>query len=56
MPRDCALLYPNKKPRDENSPQHLGIMKTKDGVLYWVGAWMGTVKGQEVIKIKLVPK
>jgi hypothetical protein len=56
MPRDSALLYPNKKPRDEDSPHYFGVMVTKDGTSYWVGAWTATVKGQDVIKIKLIPK
>ena len=56
MPRNSALLYPNKKPKDANSPEYIGIMKTREGALFWVGAWRGLVNGQETIKIKLMPK
>ena len=56
MPRDSAILYPNPRPRGEDPPAYIGIMRSALGELFWLAAWGRTVAGRAVIEIRMQPK
>jgi hypothetical protein len=56
MPRNSALLYRNRTPRNADSPVYLGVLKLADGTTFWVGVWPRSVKGETVVEIQLCPK
>jgi hypothetical protein len=56
MPRDSALLYPNKDPRGDDPPRYRGFLKLADGSCFWISAWGRTVKGETVVELRLTPK
>ena len=53
MPRDSALLYPNRKPKDAHSPFYLGLLKTANGSVYWAVIWIRLVKGERVLELRI---
>ena len=55
-PRNTAVLYRNKKPKDANSPRYLGVIVTDTGHKYWVGIWPAEVNGEPAVELKLMPK
>jgi hypothetical protein len=56
MPRNSALLYPNRNPKDSHSPKYLGLLKLDDGRVFWVGIWRAFVNGEPVVELKLSEK
>jgi hypothetical protein len=56
MPRNSALLYRNRNPKDSNSPPYRGVLKLDDNRTFWVGAWRVTVNGEPVIELRLIEK
>src|ERR1700751_3138472 len=53
MPRDTALLYRNRTPRDEAAAHYRGLVTLRNGDQYWVGLWVRSLRGQPVLEIKL---
>jgi hypothetical protein len=56
MPRDSALLYPNKQPAGNDPPKYRGFLKLSDGRCFWVSAWGRSVHGETVVELRLTPK
>lgn len=56
MPRDSALLYRNHKPKSPESPHYLGLLKTLEGKVYWLGLWVRLVKGERALEVRLLPR
>jgi hypothetical protein len=55
-PRNTALLYLNKRPRDKSAPRYLGVIVLDDGRKYWIGAWPAKAGTEPAIEIRLMPK
>src|SRR5262245_36285610 len=56
MPRNAALLYRNKTPKDPTSPHYRGLLRLEDGQVFWIGLWVRSVNGERALEIRLVPK
>ena len=56
MPRNSALLYRNKAPKDPTSAHYRGLIRMLNGDSYWVGLWVRRIDQERVLEIKLVPK
>lgn len=56
IPRDAALLYRNRKPKNAHSPSYLCLLKMTDGGIFWAGIWVREVKGQRVLELRLSPR
>jgi hypothetical protein len=56
MPRDSALLYRNKSPKDSAASHYRGLLKLSDGRVYLVGLWVRQVKGEPALEIRLSEK
>jgi hypothetical protein len=56
MPRNAALLYRNKAPKDPTSAHYRGLIRMLNGDSYWVGLWVRRIDQERVLEIKLVPK
>jgi hypothetical protein len=56
MGRNCAILYPNTKPKSKDSPAYAGVLRLSDGRTFWALAWERTVKARKVIELELVEK
>jgi hypothetical protein len=56
MPRNSALLYKNKNPKDANASHYRGLLKLENGQSYWVGLWIRQLDDERVLEVKLVPK
>ena len=54
MPRNSALLYRNLKPKNDDSPAYAGLLRMIDGRTYWALVWPRTVKGKQVVELRLV--
>jgi hypothetical protein len=56
MPRNSALLYRNTNPQNEDSPAYAGFLRMIDGRTFWALIWPRTVKGKQVVELRLVEK
>jgi hypothetical protein len=56
MPRNSALLFKNKTPKDATSSHYRGLLKMQNGDAYWVGLWVRRLGTERVLEIKLSPK
>jgi hypothetical protein len=56
MARGAAILYRNKKSKNEASPHYRGITKLHNGDVYWLALWVRSLRGDAVLEIKLIPK
>ena len=56
MPRDSAILYRNRAPKNAESPAYYGLLKLSDGSIYWAAIWARLVKGEPVVELQLKPK
>jgi hypothetical protein len=56
MPKNSALLYPNRKPKNKSSPRYLGVLRLDDGRKFWAGLWRRTTNGETVVELRLEPK
>jgi hypothetical protein len=56
MPRDTALLYRNRSPRDTASAHYQGVSRLSNGTLYWITLWVRSIHNQPVLEIKLTRK
>jgi hypothetical protein len=57
MPRNSALLYRNRSPKDINSPHYRGLIRLENGQAHWVDLWVRRLdREQPVLEVKLVPK
>jgi hypothetical protein len=56
MPRNAALLYRNKNPKDASSSHYRGLLKLENGDAYWVGLWVRQLDQERVLEVKFVRK
>jgi hypothetical protein len=56
MPRNSALLYRNKAPKDATSAHYRGLLKLENGDAYWVGLWVRRIDQERVLEIKVSRK
>jgi hypothetical protein len=57
MPRNSTILYRTPSPRSGADPAHYrGMLRLRDGRLFWIGGWFRTVNGQTVLELRLTPR
>jgi hypothetical protein len=56
MPRNSALLFKNKTPKDATSSHYRGLLKMQNGDSYWIGLWVRRLGEERVLEIKLSEK
>jgi hypothetical protein len=54
MPRNSALLFPNKAPRSGADWAHYrGVLRLLDGRFFWAGIWPRICNGRPVLELRL---
>jgi hypothetical protein len=56
MPRNSALLFKNKTPKDARSSHYRGLVKLENGQAYWVGLWVRRLDQEPVLEVRLSKK
>lgn len=56
MGRDESILYRNENPQGSDPCHYRGLMRDEAGALFWIRAWVRTVKGKRVVEIRKTPK
>jgi hypothetical protein len=56
MPRNSAILFRNTQPKNDDSPAYGGVLRLDDGRKFWALVWPRTVRGKQVIELRLVKK